>query len=108
MKAIMVTSFALFVTSCSYMQQDYFKSKGRHSYFSGQPLFMANLPQGDDSYSQGVRDGCNTAVGQIGSGYLRSFGMAYDPNRGLEDQDYYMGYRIGNNYCTYYLDPDPL
>lgn len=89
--------------------QDYSLTQGRHAFWTPEPLFMANLPDGDDSYSQGFRDGCNTAIGSTGSAMLRSaHDIAFDVNRGIEDRDYYRGYRIGNNYCTYYVDSDPL
>ena len=87
---------------------DTYQSYGRHTTWTPTDIFMDNIPDGHDSYSQGFRDGCNTAYGNIGSGLLQSHAVGLDPNRGIEDQEYYLGYRMGYNYCTYYLDPDPL
>ncbi len=74
------------------------------------PLFMSDMPSDNSSYSQGLRDGCNTAIGTIGTGPMASSydEFYYDVNRGITDQDYYKGRVTGYNYCTYYLDPDPL
>ena len=87
---------------------DYNVTKGKLMFWTPEPLWIEDLPDGDDSYCQGFRDGCNTAVGIIGSGLLRMHPFAYDINRGIEDRDYYRGQRTGYNYCTYYVDSEPL
>jgi hypothetical protein len=63
---------------------------------------------GYDSYSIGWRDGCNTYTGIIGEGLLRNYDYAMDNNRALKDKDYYLGFRVGQDYCTYYLDKEPF
>jgi hypothetical protein len=109
MKKIVLTLMVLtMLPGCAVFRQDYGLDGGRNSFWDPSSLFMSNMPQGDDDYSQGFRDGCNTAMGNTGSGYLRSHGFAYDVHRGLEDADYYRGYKIGNNYCTYYVNFSPL
>lgn len=72
------------------------------------PLFMRGIPSGDDAYSQGWRDACQTFVGIVGSGMLRNQPFAYDPERGVNDKEYYKGWRDGIAYCTYYTDYDPI
>ncbi|HCR86161.1 MAG TPA: hypothetical protein DIV86_05730 [Alphaproteobacteria bacterium] len=83
---------------------------GRPSIFTMRPAALSNLPNDDSSYSQGLRDGCNTALRVIGVGPMATSydDSYYDINRGITDQDYYKGRTTGFNYCTYYQDPDPL
>ena len=69
-------------------------------------LFMRGLPQGDDSYSQGIRDGCETFLGIVGSGTLRLLPSKIDGFRLTEDPAYARGYVDGQTYCTHYLDWD--
>lgn len=68
----------------------------------------SGMPTGSDDYSRGVRDGCNTYTGIIGNGMLQWHGHYADPQSIQESDDYYEGYRMGANYCTYHLDPEPL
>ena len=91
------------LTGCADTYQNY----GRHSMWTPKPLFLT-MPEGDDSYSIGFRDGCNTMIGAIGSAMLRNHNVAYDPNRGLQDNEYYRGYAIGRSHCTYFIDNSPL
>lgn len=74
------------------------------------PMGLDNLPSDDSSYSQGLRDGCNTALGSNGVGPMSASyaDMYMDVNRNVNDTDYYKGRTLGFNYCTYYTDPDPL
>lgn len=94
----------LCLASCA----DTYQNFGKHKWDTPAPLFLRGIPQGDDSYSLGFRDGCNTMMGVIGSGMLRMHEFSQDINRSIEDKDYYLGYRLGQNYCTYYIDNDPL
>ncbi len=72
------------------------------------PPFL-KLPDGDDPYSTGFRDGCDSSFGIAAAGPVRtSSDFSYDANRGIEDKKYYDGYRMGSNYCLYFLDPGPL
>jgi hypothetical protein len=76
--------------------------------FEPRPLLMRNIPSGDDPYSQGWRDACQTFTGIVGSGMLKMEPFAYDPERGVYDKEYYKGWRDGITYCTYYTDYDPI
>ncbi len=78
------------------------------SFWTPRPAFLQGLPTDDSSYSQGVRDGCTQAVGIGGEGLTRIYGFAYDVNRGIEDREYYRGYVIGQNHCTYFNNVEPL
>lgn len=83
---------------------------GKHKPFGFGPsvMLLRGLPDGDTSYDQGFRDGCNTAIGITGSGMHRTYGFEYDVNRGIEDKEYYRGFRMGTSACVYYLDVDVL
>jgi len=77
---------------------------GPDSIFSLGPPFMRHLPDGNDSFSIGFRDGCNTYMGIIGTGPLQLKTYQVDNMRALEDDQYNKGFNNGRNYCTYYLD----
>lgn len=87
---------------------DYGITGGRHMLMTAEPAFLDGLPDGDDSFSQGFRDGCNTTLGIVSFTGVRGLDFAYDVNRGIEDREYYRGYRLGSDYCVYYVDPEPL
>ncbi len=111
MKRIVVISLFIFLQGCYDYPMEYSYddgTKGKFTFSTSTPYGMRGLPDGDDSYSQGIRDGCHQALGTTGVGVLRSHGFAYDPNKGIQDKDYYRGYLTGHNYCTFYQDPDPL
>ncbi len=93
----------LWLAGCTDTYQNY----GKHGFWTAKPMFLS-MPEGDDSYSIGFRDGCNTMIGAIGSGFLRGHEVAYDPNRGLQDAEYYRGYAFGRSHCTYFQDSGPL
>jgi len=85
-----------------------FNNDGRHSVMTPSPLFLnpflANFADDESDFSYGTRHGCNTALGIMGTGLLRMHGFEYGVNRGIENKNYYMGYRTGMSACTYYVD----
>ena len=99
MVALLLLCVIMF-SACSFSHE---KLGGRHGLFTPSPMFM-NLPQDDSDYSQGFRDGCNQAISITGSGLMRMHGWQYDVNRGIENKDYYSGFRAGTSACVYYLD----
>ena len=76
-------------------------------YSSPMPQFLRNIPEGQDSFSVGWRDGCNTYLGFTGSGFVQMRGFTYDINRSLKDKQYTSGFREGANLCMYYTDTRP-
>ncbi len=81
---------------------------GGYKLLSPRP-FMQNLPEGHDDYSRGFRAGCSSFTRTVGSGLLRMYDSdMYDPEEGIENNEYYAGYRIGSYYCTQYLDVEPI
>jgi hypothetical protein len=73
--------------------------------YSYSTKFMRGLPDGNDSYSTGFRDGCNTYQAIIGTGPLQMKAYQWDNLRELEDAAYAKGISDGRAYCTHYLDP---
>jgi len=72
--------------------------------FQPNRMFLRDLPKGNDSYSQGMRDGCQTFVGIIGAGALRLLPEKIDGYRLSSDPGYLRGFNDGGSYCTHYLD----
>lgn len=70
------------------------------------PAFLRNLPRGDDSYSQGFRDGCKTTVGIVGPGFQRTAAPIIDGYRMVEDKIYTRGYLDASDQCAYHIDWD--
>jgi len=100
---VFVAALPLLVSGCT--ERGNF---GGSSFLEPRPLLMRGIPSGEDAYSQGWRDACQTFVGIVGSGMLRMQPFAYDPERGVKDKEYYKGWRDGLSYCTYYTDYDPI
>lgn len=71
------------------------------------PPLMRNIPQGQDSFSQGWRDGCNSYLSFTGSGFIQARDFTYDINRSLTDKMYASGFREGASLCMYYTDTRP-
>jgi len=95
------------LSSCTNDLKQYY---GRPGAMTMRPAHMGDMPNGDDSYSQGVRDGCNTAISVVGTGIMQTTydQTYYDFDKSIKDPDYYKGRRLGFDYCTYYQDPDPI
>ncbi len=103
----MVIVSAFFISSCTNDLKEYY---GREGDLTMRPSYMGDMPNGDDPYSQGVRDGCNTAIATIGTGPMAASydPMYYDFDKSITDSEYYKGRTTGFNYCTFYQDPDPF
>ena len=74
---------------------------------SPMPMQMRNIPEGQDSFSVGWRDGCNSYLGFAGSGLVQMRDFTYDINRSLQDKPYASGFREGASLCMYYTDTRP-
>lgn len=107
-KLLMVFLCLAALTSC--WKVDLKENFGREGMMTPRPHRMGQMPQGDDPYSQGVRDGCNTAIGVLGTGPITTMydDIYYDFDKTVNDSDYYKGRTLGFNYCSYYQDPDPF
>ena len=72
--------------------------------FSPKPLFLRNLPQGEDRYSIGFRDGCYNIMGQTGFGLIRMYDRPINPNKNfITNEQYQQGFRQGDRYCGVYV-----
>jgi hypothetical protein len=70
-------------------------------------MFLYGVPEGNDSFSQGWRDGCDTSLATVGTGTLRLVKEqinADTTHRMLNDPMYDKGFSIGSGYCTNFLD----
>ena len=70
-------------------------------------VLLRGAPQGDDSFSQGWRDGCDTSLAIVGTGTLRLVKQKIDATvaeRLVSDPLYEKGYSTGSGYCTNFLD----
>jgi len=104
----MIRIFLIILVSLSVSGCLQFNNDGKHSLMTPTPLFLnpflANYAEDDSDFSDGTRHGCNTALGIMGTGLLRMHGFEYDINRGIENKNYYSGYRTGMSACTYHVD----
>lgn len=86
---------------------DTIAANGKPGFSSPRALFLSNLPQGDDNYSQGFRDGCYNFIGVNGFGMQRIFTKS--PRVADElymDALYRRGYTDGDRYCGVYVNHD--
>lgn len=70
-------------------------------------LFLYGAPEGNDSFSQGWRDGCDTSLATVGEGSLRLIEEkinATTARRMSKDELYDKGFSTGSGYCTNFLD----
>jgi hypothetical protein len=76
--------------------------------FTPNPPFLKNLPQGDDSFSLGFREGCYNAIGQEGYGMMRMFDKPVNYDMASTEKLYVDGYRHGDRYCSAYVNKDMI
>ena len=77
--------------------------KGPYGAFSPMPILMRHLPQGEDDFSIGFRDGCYNFMGQNGFGMMRIYDK--QPHPTLKDRPLYrQGYVNGDRYCGVYVN----
>jgi len=100
MKFIYLTLLTILLNACAISLDEYGRP-GRMFY--PKPLFLSNLPQGDDKYSQGFRDGCYNFIGQNGYGMARLYDRPINPIY-ITDDLYQEGYRHGDRYCGIYIN----
>ncbi len=70
-------------------------------------MFLYGVPKGNDSFSQGWRDGCDTSLAIVGEGSLRLIKEKINQQtakRMRSDELYDKGFTTGSGYCTNFLD----
>lgn len=100
MKNIYLIITVLTLSSC----MNPIDSAGNLSVFAPKPIFLRNLPQGNDSYSVGFRQGCYNMIGQTGQGMMRMYDSPYDAVDYLNDDLYNQGYKHGDRHCGTYVN----
>lgn len=100
---------SLVLSACSTFTNE----DGSWNAMTPRPLFLRNIPEEDDSFSQGFRDGCNDSMGLSGYGGLRfheirwgdsitnpiKYEYNYNAIRAMEDDQYSLGFGHGFSYC---------
>lgn len=100
-RTLIIAGLSVVLSSCVTLLDD----AGRPGSFSPKPMFLNNLPQGDDNYSLGFRDGCYNFVGQSGFGLSRVYDRPISVDSGrLYDTFYQQGYRHGDRYCSVFVN----
>ena len=74
--------------------------------FKPRPYMMRGVPDGNDDYSLGFRDGCKSALGIIGQGGVRSVSNEYNGWKLTSNRLYAAGFLDGEEHCTYFYDWD--
>ena len=99
MKTLSVIILSFFVVSCGPVIGE----KGPKGYLSPMPVLLRGLPEGEDAFSKGYRDGCYNFIGQNGYGLHRVYSAEPDP-KFIVDEQYRMGYKHGARYCGVYIN----
>lgn len=111
---LMIVTLAL-LSSCGNMMQGksnipgytkFFGQKRDMNKLETRRIFLRGIPDGDDSYSTGFRNGCDTFAAVTGEGLVRTVPEKIDPERLLSDQQYLRGFEDGKEHCTYFFDWD--
>lgn len=79
------------------------ENTGPYGMFSPKPMLMRGLPQGDDAFSKGFRDGCYNFMGQNGYGLLRIYDIPPAPEY-VNNKLYKLGYIRGDRHCGVYVN----
>ena len=67
------------------------------------PFLLKDLPDGNDLFSHGFRDACNSLIGATGYGANRMFDGAPNPEF-ITEKHYMNGYSEGARYCSVYVN----
>jgi hypothetical protein len=67
-------------------------------------LFLRGIPDGEDVFSHGWRQGCDQSLRIVGQGRMRLLTVGFDVARYEQDPLYRQGYNMGSSYCSLYLD----
>ncbi|MDB2415523.1 hypothetical protein N9W34_07100, partial [Rickettsiales bacterium] len=78
-------------------------NNGYRGALSPKPLFLDGIPDGEDDYSLGFRDGCYNFIGQNGYGFSRMYDR-YANTSLIESKLYQQGYRHGDRHCGTYVN----
>jgi hypothetical protein len=97
-KILILIAVLLTSTSCTLPE---------HSILGHKRLFLYGVPEGDDPFSQGWRDGCDTSLATVGEGSSRVIKEQLNSDNTYKmktDPLYNKGFDIGSGYCTNFLD----
>lgn len=103
-QACLILAASLGLQACGVALTD---DAGQLSNMAPAPFLMGHMPEGDEPFNVGFRDGCYNIVGVVGNGYLRFYDRPANPDDGmLTNRLYQQGYRYGARYCSVYVDKE--
>ena len=77
---------------------------GEKTFMLPRRAYVRGLPTGDDGYSVGFRNGCQTGMGVIGTGTMRLLPERIDSEKLIDDNMYMRGWHDGISHCSDRLD----
>lgn len=101
-KKLILFSLIATVSACTMPEHNYLPR-----FVGYKTPLLYGVPEGDDSFSVGWRDGCNTSLAIAGEGALRLIKEKIDADNSYrfnKDQRYDKGYTTGSGYCANFLD----
>ena len=101
-RIIIMTCCFLFLGSC--VKEMWSMPKSWNWGFRPRPYMARGLPDGDDDYSYGFRDGCKSVLSSVGEGGVRSIKSVYDGWLLTSNSFYASGFVDGEEHCTYIYD----
>ena len=101
-RIIIITCCFLFLGSC--VKEMWTMPKSWNWGFRPRPYMARGLPDGDDDYSMGFRDGCKSVLASVAEGAVRSIKSAYDGWLLTSNSFYASGFVDGEEHCTYIYD----
>ena len=105
MKKILIAGTLLcFTTSC--IEGAFSMPKSWNWGWKARPFMARGLPDGDDDYSRGFRDGCQSVLGVVSQGLVRNIPHRYDGWKLTSNKFYSTGFLDGEEHCTYLYDWD--
>ncbi|MBL6784674.1 MAG: hypothetical protein ISQ32_00020 [Rickettsiales bacterium] len=105
MKQILgIIILAFFCSSCVTEAFSFPKSWG----WGSKPRYfmMRGMPERDDDYTRGFRDGCQSSFAMVAQGAVRSLETKYDGWKMTTNRLYAAGFVDGEEHCTYVYDWD--
>ncbi len=94
----------IFLTLSSCVHEAWSMPKSWDWGLRGRPYMARGLPDGDDDYTKGFRDGCKSSFGIAAQGMLRNIKPEFDGWLLTQNRVYAAGFFDGEEHCLYLLD----
>jgi hypothetical protein len=104
MRLIIIFISFLFLSNCA---SEAFSMPDNWNWgFRPRPYLMRGVPDGNDDYSLGFRDGCKSVLNTVAEGMVRNIKPVYDGWLLTSNNLYASGFVDGEEHCTYFYDWD--